>query len=293
MHPSQTDWANDVRRGARPSADALRAHLLAVHRANAGFTESCARRCRDGTGRSTYAWLADLVPPGAEVLDLACGSGPLLAEILGRDVDARLTGVDMSVDELSLARQRVGRGVALHEGLAQDLSRFAPESFDLVLCHWALTLMDPVAPVLAEVHRVLRPGGRFAAIVDGEMGADAGYRAAHDVIYGWVRRELPHYGTFDLGDPRVRTAKSLRALAEDVFGAQAVSVEAGVFSLSDAADRLAQEAAGFFYASFVLSPAARKNMLAELAQQLAARGTARFALPVNRLVAQKAAAPHG
>ena len=72
----------------------------------------------------------------------------------------------MSADELTLARQRVpDPAVKLHLGLAQHMAFIADRSIDVVLCHWGLTLMDPVEQVLAEVRRVLRPEGILAAIV--------------------------------------------------------------------------------------------------------------------------------
>ncbi|WP_371039531.1 class I SAM-dependent methyltransferase, partial [Rhodosalinus sp. FB01] len=94
----------------------------------------------------------------------------------------RLVGVDMSPDELALARARLPEGRArLIEAQAQRLDALADGAVDVALCHWALTLMDPVAPVLEEVARVLAPGGRFAALVDGPMEAAPGYADVHDL----------------------------------------------------------------------------------------------------------------
>ena len=294
LSPASTSWANAVRTGVQPNAADLREHLVTVHRANAGFTESCAARCRDAEGRNSYEWLASAVDPARHrsVLDLACGSGPLLAlchERFGAAVS--LLGVDMSSDELAIAKARLPDGVAsLHETLAQDLPMVASNGVDAVLCHWALTLMDPVAPVLDEVSRVLAPGGVFAAIIDGEMTAAPGYKDIHDLVYGFVREEFPWYGDIDLGDPRVRRAGSLEALARTAFRGDHVAVEPGVFVLSGEPDALAREAAGFFYASFVLSPDARDDMLDALATRLSADGgPAFFAMPVNRLVVRRPA----
>ena len=74
-----TRWTQRLRCSERPSELELREHLLAVHRRHAGFTESCARRCRDGSGRNSYEWLAEAIDPNRHqrVLDLACGSGVL------------------------------------------------------------------------------------------------------------------------------------------------------------------------------------------------------------------------
>lgn len=287
----RTAWTETLARGDRPDADALRAHLRAVHHDNAGFTEACAMRCRDAEGRTSYDWLAEAVDADrhSTVLDLACGSGPLL-EIChnGPGKGMRLIGVDMCPEELALARARLpGGAVDLLQADAQDLDALPDASVDVALCHWALTLMDPVAPVLDEMRRVLSPGGRFAALVDGPMDAAPRYRETHDLIYDHVQAELPGYGEVDLGDPRVRGTESLVALVREAFPGASVRVEEGVVTMTGQAESIAAEASGFFYAAFVLSPARRVRMLADLAALLAHPSgdrEATFAMPVNRLV---------
>ena len=59
----------------------------------------------------------------ARVLDLACGSGPLLELLHGRDADLRLTGADMCPEELALARRRMPEDAAeLLQTEAQDMA---------------------------------------------------------------------------------------------------------------------------------------------------------------------------
>jgi len=289
--PLRTPWTETVARGMHPGAAALRAHLRAVHHDHPGFTEACAGQCRDAEGRTSYEWLAEAVEPERHhaLLDLACGSGALLSILDARlPSDTRLIGLDMSPDELELARARLPEGRAdLIEGRAQHLDSLADGSVDAVLCHWALTLMDPVAPVLAEIARVLAPGGRFAAIVDGPADTAPGYAAVNDLIYGHVQAALPAYGRIELGDPRVRNADDLLTLAGATFSDCALRVETGVVRLRGPADLLAREAAGFFYAAFALDSEARAAMLRDLAALLAERDGAAetvFAMPVNRLV---------
>ncbi len=291
----RTDWTATLARGVSPDAEALRAHLRRIHHDHAGFTESCAMRCRDSRGRTSYAWLAEAVEPERHrvLLDLACGSGPLL-QLCHETLPAgtELIGVDMSPDELALARARLPADRArLTQAQAQRLDGLRDGSIDVVLCHWALTLMDPVVPVLDEVARVLAPGGRFAALVDGPAAAAPGYAAVHDLIYGHVQAELPAYGAIELGDPRVRGSADLEHLARGAFPRAKLRVETGVVTMSGPAERLAQEAAGFFYAAFVLAPPARLRMLAALAgllSDMADAGPPTFAMPVNRLVVDPA-----
>ncbi|MEM6852086.1 MAG: methyltransferase domain-containing protein [Pseudomonadota bacterium] len=290
----KTPWTAQLAANKQPDRESLRQHLLRVHQTHPGFTEACASRCRDYHGRSSYEWLADLVPqtPGSRVLDLACGSGALL-EICGRRHGDALTlvGVDMSADELSLAKQRVGAfNVAFHEGVAQDLAFLPTNSFDIVFCHWALTVMDPVEPVFHEIARVLAPGGLFAAIVDGDPDLALHYGAVNDIIFNHVQRLYPLYGEIELGDQRIRTGSSLQDLARQTFAGAGhdISVEPAVFSMSDEPRKLAEEAAGFFYSSFVLPDAERSAMLSELTAFFESQGgedrLPQFHLPVNRLV---------
>lgn len=285
----RTAWTETVARGERPGAPALREHLRAVHRDHPGFTEACAGQCRDAAGRTSYEWLAEavLTDRHRRVLDLACGSGALLSILDARlPADARLVGLDMSPHELALARARLPPGRAvLIEGQAQDIA-LDDGSLDAVVCHWALTLMDPVAAVLGEVARVLAPGGRFAAVVDGPWEAAPGYAAVHDLIYAHVQAALPAYGRIELGDPRVRNAPDLLALARTAFPGATMRVETETVRLRGPADEVAREAAGFFYAAFALAPDARALMLSDLAALLTEPDgrSAAFAMPVNRLV---------
>lgn len=112
---------------------------------------------------SSYEWLAARTGPGDHVLDLACGDGFLLELLRARGV-ARAVGLDLSEAELSAARARLGDGVELVAGRAQALP-FVDGSFDRVTSHMALMLMLPIEPVVDEIHRVLRPGGRLVAII--------------------------------------------------------------------------------------------------------------------------------
>ena len=287
-------WTDSLALNQHPDATALLAHLRTVHQRNTGFTETCASTCRDGTGRNSYEWLAEVVPDidGTRVLDLACGSGPLLKILYDRHTKLQLKGVDMSPEELALAKARLpDSAVDLIELNAQDLTAIRDESIDVVLCHWALTLMNPIAPVLNEVRRVLSSGGRFAALVDGPMNSAPGYADVHDLIYGYVQTELPSYGEIDLGDPRIRGTDSLSHLVRAVFPEAKVTVESSVVSMEGPVTEMAETAAGFFYAAFILPPEIRRTMLSELSNLLAVSKTSgdverkgRFSMPINRLL---------
>ena len=287
-------WTKSLARNLHPNENALVDHLKTIHQENTGFTEACASSCRDEAGRNSYEWLSEVVPDNVSlsVLDLACGSGPLLKILFDRNKNLNLKGIDMCPEELVLAKTRLkNSGVNLFESKAQNLTAINDNSIDIVLCHWALTLMDPIVPVLNEIKRVLTSKGQFAALVDGPMNVASGYEEVHDLIYSYVQEEIPSYGEIDLGDPRIRGSESLSNLIHKTFPEANVKIETNVVSMEGPATQVAEIAAGFFYAAFVLKPEKRKLMISSLSELLAiskqssdSQRQGRFSMPINRLL---------
>ena len=290
-------WTDSLANNQQPGDKALLAHLRTVHQNNAGFTEKCASSCRDKAGRNSYEWLAEIVPDvdGIRVLDLACGSGPLLKILYDRNKKFKLKGADISPEELELAKARLPKGsVDLLELKAQNLTAIDDNSIDVVLCHWALTLMNPITPVLNEIRRVLSSGGKFAALVNGPMDAAPGYNDVYNLIYKYVQAKLPRYGEIDLGDPRIRSTESLKNLLSEAFPDANISIETSMVSMEGPVAEVAETTAGFFYASFILPPETRGILLSELSNLLAVSKQSgdperqgRFSMPINRLVITK------
>jgi ubiquinone/menaquinone biosynthesis C-methylase UbiE len=101
---------------------------------------------------------------GRRVLDAACGSGPLSAAL--RAKGAIVTGFDSSPAMVDLARRRLGENAALH---VADLTRplpFADGVFDDVVASLVLHYLRDWSAPLAELRRVLRPGGRLMLSVN-------------------------------------------------------------------------------------------------------------------------------
>jgi ubiquinone/menaquinone biosynthesis C-methylase UbiE len=110
------------------------------------------------------AALAEALPdlPPGPVLDLACGNGHLLAMLA--DLGRELLGVDISTGELAAAGQRMGPGARLLQARAQALP-LPGGALAAITCHMALMLMSPADAVVAELRRVLAPGGRLLAVL--------------------------------------------------------------------------------------------------------------------------------
>ena len=284
-------WTENLANNQQPDGKALLDHLRTVHQHHAGFTEKCASTCRDESGRNSYEWLSEIVPDinGTRVLDLACGSGPLLKILHDRNKNLKLKGVDMCPEELALAKARMSDGaVDLFQLEAQNLTAINNDSIDVVLCHWALTLMDPIAPVLNEISRILSSGGKFAALVNGPMDTAPGYSDVYNLIYKYVQTKLPNYGEIDLGDPRIKGTKSLKYLVSEAFPDANVSLENNVVSMVGPVAEVSETAAGFFYASFILPPELRKIMLSNLSNLLSvSKQDGRFVMPISRLIVKK------
>jgi ubiquinone/menaquinone biosynthesis C-methylase UbiE len=284
-------WTRQVESGQQPNGEDLRDHLTAVHDNNAGFTEAVAWNCRDSSGKNSYDLLADIIDQNchSNVLDLACGSGVLL-DLCNQRFGAKveLSGVDMNDAELKLARERLANtDIKLHHSMAQDLNFIEDSSIDVILCHWALTLMDPVVPVFNAAKRILKKNGVFAAIIDGDTNIAPGYLEINNIIYKHVQREYPNYGVIELGDLRVRTVEGLHELATKTFDNPEINITPLLLSFNAAPELLASEVAGFFYASFVLSVVGHRQMLVDLENHFSAKlknGISSFIMPVNRLV---------
>ncbi len=120
--------------------------------------------------REAVAFLKKNLHPGASILDEACGTGDLtLAEAKnGFDV----TGIDISVNMLEIAKKRVGRlyrskfcsgkrSAKVPELMSGDAARlsFSDNSFDAVTIAYGIRNFDDRPAALGEILRVLRPGG--------------------------------------------------------------------------------------------------------------------------------------
>ena len=289
-----SSWIKKINFGKNPNSQDLLDHINTIHSHYAGFTERIATSCCDLNGKNSYELLLDTIDSNVhkDILDLACGSGVLL-DYCNKYFNSslKLSGVDMNINELKLAQTRLlNKDINFYNAKAQDLSFIEDSSKDVVFCHWALTLMDPVIPVLKTVKRILKNQGIFSAIVDGDSNSATGYLEIHNLIYKFVQKTLPNYGLLELGDPRVRSLKTLNELIKQIFYDCEIKITPHVLTFKQKPKVLAKEVSGFFYASLVLSSEHYDTLVSELAdyfKKVSVNGLSEFNLPVNRLVVKK------
>ena len=118
------------------------------------------------------------LPPGARVLDLACGTGDLCRELEKRGY--RAIGVDRSAG--MLAAQRTAAPLVRGDALRLP---FRTNAVDGIVCGFALRNFASLKPFLAECGRVLRPGGRVALLEVSEP-ENALLRWGHGQYFGKV-----------------------------------------------------------------------------------------------------------
>jgi SAM-dependent methyltransferase len=250
-------------------------YVAAYHDANPGITEDVLAAAYDEAGGTPYDWLLEALPPPAHgpdavplLVDLACGSGAVLRRLgAGRAASGRVVGVDRSESELARARRQCPRARLLRA----DARRLplAGGVAGVVTASMALMVMAPADEVLAEVARVLRPGGRMVATVPTRSVAATGFS---EVLAALGQGAVAYPESLEDAGGKLREAGL--ELVDDTSASFSRKVEG-----ADEADLVVRS----FYAPGA-GPAARQRAAAVLRRRLAA-GPVALAYPIRRIVA--------
>jgi ubiquinone/menaquinone biosynthesis C-methylase UbiE len=212
--------------------------------------------------------------PGSRVLDVAAGTGEQTL-VAARRVGP--TGYVLATDHSS-SMLNVAVEAARKEGLKNVESRVMnvenlaldADSFDAVICRMALMLFPNPVKALAEMRRVLRPGGKVAVIVFSALDKNPYF----GIIHGTVRRlgniPPPAPGEpwmFALGDPGVLEDVYKQADFLNVL-VQAVAVQRRFPSAADAIHSLQNSVGDLMQLMNRLNEAQRERAWVEIEEQL-------------------------
>ncbi len=232
------------------------------------MTEALLGRSLDDDGDTAYGWLTADLPEGV-VVDLGCGSAPTEPAV------ARWIGVDRSLSELDSAR-RAGRG-PLVMATATALP-VRDRSVGAVLAAMSLMVISDPAAALAEIARILRPGGGLRVLLPADGPLTAADRARYGLLLAVLgRRAMPF--------PRPEVFADPGALLAD----------AGFEVLSDQRRRFrypitSRADADLFVDSLYLpNVGARRVELAHAAMR--ASGSSGVGIPLRRVMAQLGSPP--
>ncbi len=278
--------------------DPASSFLMSTHDAVPGITENVLNSGKSSDGRSSYEILADAagLKPGMTVVDLACGSGPLLVLISSRiGPSGHAVGIDLNGSELALAEKRLGsRGNVEFRRESADALSLSDSSTDAVLCHMALMLFQPLDSVLLEIARILRPSGILSCVLPSLNGGNALFSEIRETLSGIVGKDVSAEKRIALGNRETGSVPLLKEILKKTgkFGDSLQIVDFEVI-FRDTPESLARRFLPFFYYTALLSVAGKEELLKNWTSLFknsmdGKSGLAEFRLPLSVFTIHKA-----
>jgi ubiquinone/menaquinone biosynthesis C-methylase UbiE len=143
------------------------------------------------------AWFCEATAarPGLIVLDAACGTGvPALALAACVRPDGKVVATDISAEMVGAARRKAAAaGASNIEHREMDVAAldFADASFDAVTCKDGLIYCPDPSKGARELHRVLKPGGRFAITAWDEPANNPFFTTMFETLGRFIQRPPP------------------------------------------------------------------------------------------------------
>lgn len=177
------------------------------HLDRAGVTEALLTRGIDDEDRTAYHWLSEDLADGL-VLDVGCGSGPTQPLVAG------WVGIDRSQAELDVARQH-RRGPLVRSSAAALPIR--DRGVDTAMAAMSLMVITDPAAAVAELARVLRPGGIVRALFPADRPLTPADRARYGLLLTVLgRRAMPFPRPEVAADPgALLAAAGLEVVSDD------------------------------------------------------------------------------
>ncbi len=204
--------------GITPSDDAWNAYLLKIYKELPACSPAVFANHNTNLGPSSYEILAKNIElfhrPAQRLIDLGSGSGHMLKyispQIRKNDL---VTAVDMSEDEIKIAAKDYGNNsqIKFVAARAQNLP-FSDESIDLIGAHMSMMLMRPIEPVVDEIYRVLKKGGRLLAVTNSTEPASGTLGLFNATILDFIKSHYPQFKQLPNGDIRTRNLDGLKEL---------------------------------------------------------------------------------
>ena len=132
------------------------------------------------------------VQDGWTMLDVGCGGGSTIRRLLNRSKDAQVYGIDISEESVTKARrvnaEVLDKQVYVTQGSAEQLP-YNDEIFDLVTAVETVYFWPNLPDCLQEVRRVLKPGGKFAIMVE-VVDSDSKWTSIVDGMTAYTPEQL-------------------------------------------------------------------------------------------------------
>jgi SAM-dependent methyltransferase len=230
---------------------------------------------------------AAAIAPGQDVLDVACGTGVLACEAAAAVwPGGRVTGLDRNEAMLAVARRKAP-DVEWRQGQAEALP-FADARFDAVISQFGLMFFEARVTALAEMWRVLKPGGRLVVAVWDALERAPGYAALTALLQRLFGEQVADALRFPfaLGDPA-----ALADLAGRAGIPAAITTRTGTARFPSLEAWVETEAKGWVLGAMLdddQHQQLRQEAMRALERFVQADGTVQFAASAHILCAAKA-----
>jgi len=144
-------------------------------------------------GRDIDKWMLDIlnIQKGSKILDVGCGAGKqCFSYFKYLEGNTDITGGDVSDELLHEAKQENKRHNNAVKFIPLDFNKkfpFEDNHFDLVSCCFAIYYAKDIPFTISEIHRVLKPGGRFFS--SGPMPENK--KVFYEIIHEATHAEIP------------------------------------------------------------------------------------------------------